>query len=576
MDDFEKSQSLSQMGIYYHRTRQYRQALEVLTEANKCLKRFSKEKCIAGVHPDNVESMEEEESDDDGKSSQFESDDDEEPQVLISELETGVRDEEEESCNDGKLDQERKITEEENISGIKGNSDNKQGICHTEENDKPSTATGDHKQPEVLPTTNNLPTAVRLTMPVSCGLAETFNPVTNPLVSLMGMDSEIHFSYVNPSANSGTQTISMQDLTENNENATKGKSTNKEAVKLKEKAVAITDDIILQCLVKTGSGRLSDVIGLDHVIVSMKKTIFLPLVAEKEFGSDLQGVLLFGPSGVGKTHILSCLVGELNYIKEEKCKTFPTISIWKVEPKDILHKWIGDSDKYLSRIFELAHEKRPSIIIIDEIDSLLCQRKEDDPEHIRRLKTGFLSCMDGLNNYSGIVVVGLTNFPQHLDYAFRRRFSKRIYIGLPDSFARERILAHYLKKTNLLTESFDLGKISSMTEGFSAHDLAVAISKLQALQYTSNFSSDGVNDTVQLMKVGCKPTTLITQEMFEGLIRTDGSTNGATNDEKTLDELKRWGREFGAEGMTQPVYYEGEYEPTLSSCLFEMFCCLFY
>lgn len=82
-------------------------------------------------------------------------------------------------------------------------------------------------------------------------------------------------------------------------------------------------------------------IGLDHVIVSMKKTIFLPLVAEKEFGSDLQGVLLFGPSGVGKTHILSCLVGELNYIKEEKCKTFPTISIWKVEPKDILHKWIG-------------------------------------------------------------------------------------------------------------------------------------------------------------------------------------------------------------------------------------------
>lgn len=85
------------------------------------------EKCIAGVHPDNVESMEEEESDDDGKSSQFESDDDEEPQVLISELETGVPDEEEESCNDGKLDQERKITEEENISGIKGNSDNKQG-----------------------------------------------------------------------------------------------------------------------------------------------------------------------------------------------------------------------------------------------------------------------------------------------------------------------------------------------------------------------------------------------------------------------------------------------------------------
>lgn len=64
--------------------------------------------------------------------------------------------------------------------------------------------------------------------------------------------------------------------------------------------------------------------------------------------------------------------------------------------------------------------------------------------------------------------------------------------------------------------------------------------------------------------------------MFEGLIRTDGSTNGATNDEKTVDELKRWGREFGAEGMTQPVYYEGEYEPTLSSCLFEMFCCLFY
>lgn len=92
-------------------------------------------------------------------------------------------------------------------------------------------------------------------MPVSCGLAETFNPVTNPLVSLMGMDSEIHFSYVNPSANSGTQTISMQDLTENNENATKGKSTNKEAVKLKEKAVAITDDIILQCLVKVGGCR---------------------------------------------------------------------------------------------------------------------------------------------------------------------------------------------------------------------------------------------------------------------------------------------------------------------------------
>ncbi|EPS63792.1 hypothetical protein M569_10992, partial [Genlisea aurea] len=175
--------------------------------------------------------------------------------------------------------------------------------------------------------------------------------------------------------------------------------------------------------------------------------------------------LLYGPPGTGKSYLAKAVATEAD-------STFFSIS-----SSDLVSKWMGESEKLVSNLFQMARESAPSIIFIDEIDSLCGQRGEgNESEASRRIKTELLVQMQGVgNNEEKVLVLAATNTPYALDQAIRRRFDKRIYIPLPDLKARQHMFKVHLGDTpNNLTEH-DFECLARKTEGFSGSDISVCV-----------------------------------------------------------------------------------------------------
>lgn len=139
---------------------------------------------------------------------------------------------------------------------------------------------------------------------------------------------------------------------------------------------------------------------------------------------------------------------------------------------------MGESERLIKQLFNMARDRKPSIIFIDEIDSLCGQRSEGENDSARRIKTEFLVQMQGVgNSMDGVLVLGATNVPWELDQAMRRRFQKRIYISLPDATARAGIMRNKGGKTkNTVTEEqwVELGNAS---EGYSGSDISIVVNE---------------------------------------------------------------------------------------------------
>ena len=206
-----------------------------------------------------------------------------------------------------------------------------------------------------------------------------------------------------------------------------------------------------------------DVAGLENAKQALKEAVILPIQYPQLFEGKRQpwkGILLYGPPGTGKSYLAKAAA------TETKGRFF------SVSAANIVSKFMGESERLIKALFELARKNKPAVIFIDEIDSVLSARSEGENEATRRLKTEFLIQMQGVGkDDKGILVLGATNIPWGLDPAVRRRFQKKIYISLPEANARKLMLKLNLGDTynDLTDEQFKI--LGDLTDGYSGSDI---------------------------------------------------------------------------------------------------------
>ena len=216
-----------------------------------------------------------------------------------------------------------------------------------------------------------------------------------------------------------------------------------------------------------------DIGGLGDAVRKIREMVELPLRHPelfKRLGVEApKGVLLHGPPGTGKTMLAKAVAGETssNFIS--------------IGGPEIVSKFYGESEGKLREIFKEAEENAPSIIFIDEIDSIAPKRDEVNGEEERRIVAQLLSLMDGLNSRGKVVVIGATNRPNSIDEALRRpgRFDREIEIGIPDRDGRLEILQIHTRGMPL-DEDVDLKWLADKTHGYAGADIS-ALTKEAAM-----------------------------------------------------------------------------------------------
>ena len=207
-----------------------------------------------------------------------------------------------------------------------------------------------------------------------------------------------------------------------------------------------------------------DIGGLTDEIKKVREMIELPLrhpeIFEKLGIEAPKGVLLYGPPGTGKTLLAKAVANESN-------AHFISIS-----GPEIMSKFYGESEARLREIFKEAREKSPSIIFIDEIDSIAPKREEVTGEVERRVVSQMLSLMDGLESRGKVIVISATNRPNAIDPALRRpgRFDREIEIKVPDKKGRKDILLIHSRNMPL-TDDVNIDKLASVSHGYVGADL---------------------------------------------------------------------------------------------------------
>ncbi|KAG6809772.1 Vacuolar protein sorting-associated protein 4 [Tricholoma furcatifolium] len=270
---------------------------------------------------------------------------------------------------------------------------------------------------------------------------------------------------------------------------------------------------------ETPNVKWDDVAGLEGAKASLKEAVVLPIKFPHLFTgkrTPWRGILLYGPPGTGKSYLAKAVATEAK-------STF-----FSVSSSDLVSKWQGDSERLVKQLFELARESKPSIIFIDEIDSLAGARSEGESEGSRRIKTEFLVQMNGVgHDDTGVLVLGATNIPWHLDNAIKRRFEKRIYIPLPGPDARRHMFQLHVGDTpNELTNK-DFRTLADRTDGYSGSDISTAVrdalmQPVRKIMNATHFKRVADPETGELAKLTpCSPGDPGAQEMDWTAVETN-------------------------------------------------------
>jgi transitional endoplasmic reticulum ATPase len=221
-----------------------------------------------------------------------------------------------------------------------------------------------------------------------------------------------------------------------------------------------------EVMVEAPQVRWDDIGGLDAARDRLREGVELPLKHPEAFRRlgirAAKGFLLYGPPGTGKTLLAKAAAreAEANFIATKS--------------SDLLSKWYGESEQQIARLFNRARQVAPTIIFIDELDGLVPARGGGlgEPQVTERVVNTILSEMDGLEELQNIVVIGATNRPNLIDPGLLRpgRFDELIYVGVPDTAGRRRILAIHTEGMPLASD-VDLEKIAQRTDHFTGADL---------------------------------------------------------------------------------------------------------
>ncbi|AIF69139.1 ATPase AAA [Palaeococcus pacificus DY20341] len=224
-----------------------------------------------------------------------------------------------------------------------------------------------------------------------------------------------------------------------------------------------------EVMIEVPNVRWEDIGGLENVKQALKEAVEWPLKYPKAFQrlgvNPPKGILLYGPPGTGKTLLAKAVANEseANFIG--------------IRGPEVLSKWVGESEKRVREIFRKARQAAPTVIFIDEIDSIAPMRGAMEGERVTdRLINQLLTEMDGIEENSGVVVIAATNRPDILDPALLRpgRFDRLILVPAPDEKARLEILKVHTRNVPL-AKDVDLKELAKKTQGYSGADLEALV-----------------------------------------------------------------------------------------------------
>ncbi|XP_006882429.1 PREDICTED: spastin isoform X2 [Elephantulus edwardii] len=287
-------------------------------------------------------------------------------------------------------------------------------------------------------------------------------------------------------------------------------------------------NLIMNEIVDNGTAvKFDDIAGQELAKQALQEIVILPSLRPELFTglrAPARGLLLFGPPGNGKTMLAKAVAAESN------------ATFFNISAASLTSKYVGEGEKLVRALFAVARELQPSIIFIDEVDSLLCERREGEHDASRRLKTEFLIEFDGVQSAGDdrVLVMGATNRPQELDDAVLRRFIKRVYVSLPNEETRLLLLKNLLCKQGSPLTQKELAQLARMTDGYSGSDLT-ALAKDAALGPIRELKPEQVkNMSASEMR------NIRLSDFTESLKKIKRSVSP-----QTLEAYIRWNKDFG-------------------------------
>jgi SpoVK/Ycf46/Vps4 family AAA+-type ATPase len=288
-------------------------------------------------------------------------------------------------------------------------------------------------------------------------------------------------------------------------------------------------------LIRQAKVGWNDIAGLDDVKKFVKESYALSFAKRPAdvSASKAANLLLYGPPGTGKTLIAAAVSRGLE-------ATFFSCKI-----SDMLSKYFGESSKLVNAIFELAEQMSPSVVFLDDFESLVANRDADGSGAERRVLAEFLTCMDGFESKSSdklVLVIAATNKPWLIDQAVLSRFGKLAYVGLPDKKAREKIFELLLtKKGYKLAETSE--QFADRTAGYSGREIEQICKEL-----IRNMVSKANPDLLEMVDKGRAAlesyTLKITDITLDDLDKVIAQMPPMTNKED-LGKYERWTKKLG-------------------------------